>query len=126
MMWYRMFMAMWMAMCLVPIATISPNSVLIRSLSPNDIVVYIPLHIIVYRDGRYEKLVGCDTTPAGVDPSSGVQSKDVVILPGAPLSARLYIPKPQNRHLKSYPFYSTTTAAVSYVEPPLNQTRITF
>ncbi|MFS7933409.1 putative carboxylesterase [Helianthus anomalus] len=93
MMWYRMFMAM----CLVPIATISPNSVLIRSLSPDDIVVYIPLHIIVYRDGRYEKLVGCDTTPTGVDPSSGVQSKDVVILPDAPLSARLYIPRPPQK-----------------------------
>ncbi|KAJ0823968.1 putative carboxylesterase [Helianthus annuus] len=100
---YRMFMAMWMAMCLVPIATISPNSVLIRSVSPDDIVVYIPNHIIVYRDGRYEKLVGCDTTPAGVDPSSGVQSKDVVISPDAPLSARLYIPKPQNRLVKKLP-----------------------
>ncbi|MFS7933413.1 putative carboxylesterase [Helianthus anomalus] len=95
--------AIWRRSRVVPTATISPNSVLIRSLSPDDIVVYIPNHIIVYRDGRDEKLVDCDTTPAGVDPSSGVQSKGVVILPDAPLSARLYIPKPQNHLVKKLP-----------------------
>ncbi|KAL8255365.1 hypothetical protein R6Q59_033586 [Mikania micrantha] len=37
--------------------------------------------------------------PAGVNPSSGVQSKDAVISPEIPLSARLYIPKHTGKKL---------------------------
>ncbi|KAI3695570.1 hypothetical protein L1987_78568 [Smallanthus sonchifolius] len=62
------------------------------SSSPEDqILKEFPGFIRVYKDGRYQKLSGTDIIPAGVDPSSGVQSKDVVI---SPLSVRLYIPKP--------------------------------
>ncbi|KAD5318335.1 hypothetical protein R6Q59_033587 [Mikania micrantha] len=67
--------------------------------SPDQIIKEIPPFIRVYKDGRYEKLSGTDTVPAGVDPSSGVQSKDVVISPEIPLSARLYIPKPTGKKL---------------------------
>ncbi|KAK9068418.1 hypothetical protein SSX86_012531 [Deinandra increscens subsp. villosa] len=63
--------------------------------SADEIIKEIPGFIRVYKDGRYQKLGGTATVPAGVDPSSGVQSKDVVISPDTPLSVRLYIPKPQ-------------------------------
>ncbi|KAI3753180.1 hypothetical protein L2E82_25226 [Cichorium intybus] len=47
----------------------------------------------VHKDGRCERFVGNKTMPTGIDPSTGVQSKDVVISPETNLSARLYIPK---------------------------------
>ncbi|KAJ0823969.1 putative carboxylesterase [Helianthus annuus] len=71
--------------------------------SPDQIIKEILPFIRVYKDGRYQKLSGNDTVPAGVDPSSGVRSKDVVILPDTPLSVRLYIPKPHNPTLKKLP-----------------------
>ncbi|CAH1450385.1 unnamed protein product [Lactuca virosa] len=49
--------------------------------------------IRVHKDGRCERLVGYKTLPTGIDPSTGVHSKDVVISPETNLSARLYIPK---------------------------------
>ncbi|KAI3509527.1 hypothetical protein L1887_24880 [Cichorium endivia] len=61
--------------------------------SPDQIVKEIPGVIRVYKDGRFQKLNGTNVVPAGIDPSSGVQSKDVVISPETNLSARLYLPK---------------------------------
>ncbi|KAI3753175.1 hypothetical protein L2E82_25221 [Cichorium intybus] len=55
--------------------------------------------IRVYKDGRFEKLRGTDVVPAGIDLSSGVQSKDVVISPETNLSARLYLPNTTTKKL---------------------------
>ncbi|KAI3809832.1 hypothetical protein L1987_19432 [Smallanthus sonchifolius] len=49
--------------------------------------------IRVHKDGRCERLLGNKRLPAGIHPSTGVQSKDVVISPETNLSARLYLPK---------------------------------
>ncbi|CAL9047093.1 tuliposide A-converting enzyme 2, chloroplastic-like [Musa acuminata AAA Group] len=46
----------------------------------------------VYKSGRFERLTGDDVVPAGVDPDTGVASKDVVIDPNAGISARLFLP----------------------------------
>ncbi|KAI3786300.1 hypothetical protein L1987_39890 [Smallanthus sonchifolius] len=70
--------------------------------SPDQIIKELPGFIRVYKDGRYQKLAGTDTVPAGVDPSSGVQSKDVTI---SPLSVRLYIPKPNVKKLPLLIYY---------------------
>ncbi|KAL4555752.1 hypothetical protein LXL04_038380 [Taraxacum kok-saghyz] len=67
--------------------------------SPVDIVKEIPGVIRVYKDGRFQKLSGTDIVPAGNDPSSGVQSKDVVISPETNVSARLYLPKTPTKNL---------------------------
>ncbi|XAR54650.1 2-hydroxyisoflavanone dehydratase [Bertholletia excelsa] len=45
----------------------------------------------VYTDGTVERLVGSPFVAAGVDPATGVSSKDVCISPD--VSARLYLPK---------------------------------
>lgn len=73
--------------------------------SPDQIVKELPHFIRVYADGRYEKLSGTDVVPAGLDPTSGVQSKDVVFSPETPLSVRLYIPKAKtpNSNTKKLP-----------------------
>ncbi|KAM0060953.1 putative carboxylesterase [Helianthus debilis subsp. tardiflorus] len=71
--------------------------------SPDHIIKEIPGLIRVYKNGRYQKLGGTDTVPAGTDPTTGVQSKDVIISPDTPLSARLYIPKTANSNLRKLP-----------------------
>ncbi|XP_023747585.1 probable carboxylesterase 2 [Lactuca sativa] len=76
----------------------SPNFLQMDS-SSNQIVKEIPGVIRVYKDGRFQKLAGTDVVPAGIDPSSGVQSKDVIISPETNLSARLYLPKTPTKKL---------------------------
>ncbi|KAM0060949.1 putative carboxylesterase [Helianthus debilis subsp. tardiflorus] len=49
--------------------------------------------IRVHKDGRCERLIGNNKLPAGIDSSTGVESKDVVISPETNVSARIYIPK---------------------------------
>ncbi|CAH1450391.1 unnamed protein product [Lactuca virosa] len=67
--------------------------------SSDKIVKEIRGIIRVYEDGRFQKLTGTDVLPAGIDPSSGVQSKDVVISPETNISARLYLPKTATKKL---------------------------
>ncbi|CAK9150785.1 unnamed protein product [Ilex paraguariensis] len=47
----------------------------------------------VYKDGRVQKFQENDFVPPGVDPKTGVQSKDVVISPETNVSARVFLPK---------------------------------
>ncbi|KAI3503376.1 hypothetical protein L1887_31817 [Cichorium endivia] len=61
--------------------------------------------IRVYKDGRFQKLSGTDVVPAGIEPSSGVTSKDVVISPETNLSARLYLPKTNIKKLPLLIYY---------------------
>ncbi|XP_023747534.1 probable carboxylesterase 2 [Lactuca sativa] len=67
--------------------------------SSDKIVKEIRGIIRVYEDGRFQKLTGTEVLPAGIDPSSGVQSKDVIISPETNLSARLYLPKTATKKL---------------------------
>ncbi|WOG82729.1 hypothetical protein DCAR_0101897 [Daucus carota subsp. sativus] len=53
----------------------------------------LPRFIRVYKDGTVERLMGTDTVPAGIDPETGVESKDVLVTPESGVSARLYLPK---------------------------------
>ncbi|KAK7400818.1 hypothetical protein VNO78_12125 [Psophocarpus tetragonolobus] len=47
----------------------------------------------VYKDGRVERLTGCDVVPPGHDPATDVESKDVVISKDDDVSARIFLPK---------------------------------
>ncbi|XP_057965579.1 probable carboxylesterase 5 [Malania oleifera] len=59
----------------------------------SDVVLEFPLVVRVYKDGRLERLQGTDTVPPSpLDFKTNVQSKDVVVSPQIPLSARLYLP----------------------------------
>nr|XP_043626906.1 probable carboxylesterase 7 [Erigeron canadensis] len=63
--------------------------------SAEEIAVDIPDLIRIYKDGHFEKfhVPGSDIVPPGIDPSTGVNSKDVVYSPETNMFARLYIPK---------------------------------
>ncbi|XP_024959273.1 probable carboxylesterase 12 [Cynara cardunculus var. scolymus] len=71
--------------------------------STDDIVKEIPGVIRVYKNGRVQKLLATNVVPAGLDPSSGVQSKDVLFSSDKTLSARLYIPKSTNAVTRKLP-----------------------
>lgn len=47
----------------------------------------------VYSDGRIERYWETDHVPAGLDPETGVQSKDVVVCPETGVQARIFLPK---------------------------------
>lgn len=53
----------------------------------------LPRFVRVYKDGSVERLMGTDTVPAGIDPETGVESKDILVTPESGVSARLYLPK---------------------------------
>lgn len=61
------------------------------SCSP-EIVHDVPPYIRVYADGTVERLVATEVTPAGLDPDTGVLSKDVVVNQETGVTARLYRP----------------------------------
>ncbi|EXB50019.1 putative carboxylesterase 2 [Morus notabilis] len=50
----------------------------------------------LYKDGTIERLAGTQVTPPGLDPQTGVVSKDVVVVPETGVSARLYRPDTEN------------------------------
>ncbi|KAI9127617.1 hypothetical protein K1719_000610 [Acacia pycnantha] len=48
---------------------------------------------LVYKDGHVERLRGEEKVPAGIDPVTGVQSKDITVNPQTGLSVRMFLPK---------------------------------
>ncbi|XP_059434982.1 probable carboxylesterase 5 [Corylus avellana] len=59
----------------------------------NEITHDFPPFFKAYKDGRIERYMSHDHVPAGLDPHTGIQSKDVVISPETGLSARIFIPR---------------------------------
>ncbi|KAF2324407.1 hypothetical protein GH714_013674 [Hevea brasiliensis] len=49
-------------------------------------------YLRVYKDGTIERFAGTEVVPAGLDPATGVLSKDILIIPETRVSARLYRP----------------------------------
>ncbi|KAJ0681032.1 putative carboxylesterase [Helianthus annuus] len=85
------------------------------------------LVVRIHKDGRCERLVGTDTTPAGTDPITGVRSKDVIISLKSNIFVRIYIPKttPTNHKLPTLIYYHgggflTESAASPTYHPTLN------
>lgn len=65
-------------------------------LTNNDIVHDFSPFMKVYRDGRVEKNmmhIVMDPVPTGLDPKTGVKSKDVLISPETGVKARIFMPK---------------------------------
>ncbi|XP_009401277.2 tuliposide A-converting enzyme 1, chloroplastic-like [Musa acuminata AAA Group] len=58
----------------------------------DEVVIDAPPFVRVYKSGRIERLVGTEVLLAGLDPASGVASKDVLVDPATNLTARLYLP----------------------------------
>lgn len=62
------------------------------NINPGEVVREFPRLFRAYKDGRVERLLGTETTPAGTDPTTGVESKDVTINPQTNVAVRLYLP----------------------------------
>ncbi|XP_059628684.1 2-hydroxyisoflavanone dehydratase-like [Cornus florida] len=61
--------------------------------SSKEITQEFPPFFRVYKDGHVERFMARDEVPPAVDPTTGVQSKDVVISPEIPLKARVFMSK---------------------------------
>ena len=70
----------------------------------------------IYRSGKMDRLHRPERVPAGLDPATGVTSKDVVLDAGTGLSARLFLPRGSAHAAPppgSSPSSSSSTAARS-------------
>lgn len=61
--------------------------------STDEITHDFPPFFKAYKDGRIERYMSHNHLPAGLDPNTGIQCKDVVISPETGVSARIFIPK---------------------------------
>ncbi|KAK7252047.1 hypothetical protein RIF29_35747 [Crotalaria pallida] len=66
--------------------------------SSTEVVIDLPPFIRVYKDGHVDRLIGTDVVPPSLDPTTNVESKDVVISKDQDISARLFIPKQNNNN----------------------------
>jgi len=64
--------------------------------SSKEVVLDFSPMIKVYKDGHIERLSGSDIVPPSFDPTTKVESKDILISKDQNISARIYIPKPNN------------------------------
>ncbi|XP_074555603.1 putative carboxylesterase 2 [Curcuma longa] len=71
----------------------------------SELVFDFPPFLRLYKSGRVHRLIGTDYVPAGVDPATGVASKDVLIDPRTGLSARLYVCCPSASTRRPILFY---------------------
>uniref|UniRef100_A0A7N0T1A2 Alpha/beta hydrolase fold-3 domain-containing protein n=1 Tax=Kalanchoe fedtschenkoi TaxID=63787 RepID=A0A7N0T1A2_KALFE len=60
---------------------------------PEDIALDIYPLLRIFKDGKIERFLGTASVPAGTDPATGVQSKDVILSPEDGVGVRLYLPK---------------------------------
>lgn len=58
----------------------------------SEIADEVPPYLRVYKDGTVERLLGTEVTPAAFDSKTGVSSKDIIVIPEAGVTARLYRP----------------------------------
>lgn len=58
----------------------------------DEVIHDAPGFIRVYKSGRVERFLRIDFAPPCTDAATGVSAKDITILPGAGVSARIYLP----------------------------------
>lgn len=73
-----------------------PNS----ALDDDQILRRFPPWFSLYKDGRVQRHMGEEKVPAGIDPITGVQSKDITVNPETGLSARMFLPKTDGAAVK--------------------------
>ncbi|XP_044488191.1 probable carboxylesterase 4, mitochondrial [Mangifera indica] len=61
--------------------------------SSKEIIHDFPPFFKVYKDGTIERYIIADYVPTGLDPTTGIQTKDVVISPETGVKVRLFITK---------------------------------
>ncbi|GKD70013.1 alpha/beta hydrolase fold-3 [Tanacetum coccineum] len=69
--------------------------------SSNEIVTEIPNFIRIFKDGTLQRLHVTNIVPAGTDPTTAVESKDIIFSPENNIFARIYIPPNKTSDHKS-------------------------
>jgi hypothetical protein len=64
----------------------------ISSTIDNEVAIDLTPLIKLYKSGRVERLMGEEVVPPSFDPTTNVESKDVIISKEHNISARLFIP----------------------------------
>ncbi|XP_035546476.1 probable carboxylesterase 2 [Juglans regia] len=89
---------------------------------PDQIALEVFPYLRVFKDGTVERIAGTQVVPAGVDPQTGVESKDIVIEPETSVSARLYRPNLPGKNHKKVPlvvYFHGGAFCISSVADPL-------
>lgn len=71
--------------------------------SKPEVAIEVFPYLREYKDGTVERLAGTLVAPAGLDPQTGVESKDRVIIPETGVSARIYRPNLPNKSGQKLP-----------------------
>ncbi|MED6198078.1 hypothetical protein PIB30_062648 [Stylosanthes scabra] len=77
----------------------------------------------VYKNGRVERIAGEDVVPPSLDPTTNVESKDVVISQEEGISARLFLPKTiitENNNNKKLPLFVYFHGGAFCIETPFS------
>jgi acetyl esterase/lipase len=71
--------------------------------SKTEVAVEVFPYLREYKDGTVERIAGTQVVAAGLDPDTGVESKDILIIPETGVSARLYRPNNNYKSDKKLP-----------------------
>ncbi|MED6111626.1 hypothetical protein PIB30_053923 [Stylosanthes scabra] len=84
-----------------------PSSLITPAMDPTsteeELVLDISPFLKTYKDGRIHRLMGCDVVPPSLDPTTNVESKDIVISETEDISARIFIPKSKTQQNHKLP-----------------------
>ncbi|CAL5213181.1 unnamed protein product [Lathyrus oleraceus] len=86
----------------------------------DEIAIDLTPIVKVYKNGRIERLIGEEVVPASLDPTTNVESKDVIISKEDNISARLYIPKTNYPPTQKLPVFVYIHGGAFCVETPFS------
>lgn len=92
---------------------IDPNTTIQFDFSP---------YLRLYKNGRVERLSGTRTVSSGLDTTTGVNSKDVVINSSTGLGARLFLPKLNTTKDEKFPIVIFFHGGAFVIESPFSPT----
>lgn len=87
--------------------------------SKTEVAVEVFPYLREYKDGTVERIAGTQVAPAGFDPQTGVESKDILIIPETGVSARLYRPNKADKNLPLVLYFHGGAFCISSVADPL-------
>ncbi|GAU30361.1 hypothetical protein TSUD_57720 [Trifolium subterraneum] len=86
----------------------------------NEIAIDIPPILRVYKNGHVENLMSHEVVPPSFDPTTNVESKDVIISKQHNISARLFIPKTTYPPTQKLPIFIYFHGGAFCIETPFS------
>lgn len=100
-----------------------PPHVIPTPIDPNTTIQFdFSPYLRLYKNGRVERLSGTKIVSAGLDTTTGVNSKDVVINSTTGLGARLYLPKLNTTKKEKFPILVFFHGGAFVIESPFSPT----